>query len=289
MADQLPLARDPHYVRPTAASQKVESCTDDQDRVRNAFHPCSYTSISSLEVGRSRPGEYPGPTGLRCGKAPQFFSEYEYMSDPFSLADELQSEERKQLLKKMQAVGNTKPFGAPGTLYQARYETAFEYISEPFDSFKDDTLRRKWLDEQKALAGPFVPAGSKGTLERPTRAMLTEMLTHLYRILSEDWEEAQPTVFTTEEDLIVTYFNLQEIRNPDGIKAYMNVLADRNDALAVYDLRRVPEGWGMLTDDHHLMFALRPPWVKPKRFGSNAAATGGPPGSVSGATGNPSS
>eukprot|EP00667_Euglena_gracilis_P016399 EG_transcript_17146 len=282
MADQSP-ARDPHYVRPTAASQKLESCTDDQDRVRNAFHPCSYTTISSLDVGRGRPGEYPGPSGLRCGKAPQFFSEYEYVSDPYSLADELQSEERRQRLRKMQAVGNGQPFTTPGPLYQARYETAFEYISEPFDAFKDDSLRRKWLDEKKALAGPFIPAGSKGTLERPTRAMLTEMLTHLYRILAEDWEEAQPTVFTTEEDLIVTYFNLQEIRNPDGIKAYMNVLADRNETLVVYDLRRVPEGWGMLTDDNHLMFALRPPWVKPKHFGSTNGVpglSGSAPGSV---------
>ncbi len=43
-----------------------------------------------------------GPTGLRCVRAPAFFSEYEYVSDPYSLADELQSEERRQQQRTMQ-------------------------------------------------------------------------------------------------------------------------------------------------------------------------------------------
>lgn len=44
-----------------------------------------------------------------------------------------------------------------------------------------------------------------------------------------------------------------------------------------------PWGRGMLTDDNHLMFALRPPWVKPKHFGSTNGVPGLPgsaPGSV---------
>ena len=57
---------------------------------------------------------------------------------------------------------------------------------------------------------------TQGTLEKPTRAMLTDIMAHLYRILSDDWEEASPTVFTTEEDLIVIYFNVVTIRNLEG-------------------------------------------------------------------------
>lgn len=64
----------------------------------------------------------------------------------------------------------------------------------------------------RSLCGVSRPLGVTGVTptpgpERPTRAMLTEMLTHLYRILAEDWEEAQPTVFTTAQwPSVLAYF-----------------------------------------------------------------------------------
>ena len=68
-----------------------------QDRVRNAFNPCSYTSIGSLPTymghdfaSRSRASAIEGagiggPHNMKCGKAPQFFMEYEYTSEPYGL------------------------------------------------------------------------------------------------------------------------------------------------------------------------------------------------------------
>ena len=60
----------------------------------------------------------------------------------------------------------------------------------------------------------------------------------------------------------------------------MNVLVQRNESICAYDLRRVTEGWGMQTDDSHLMFALRPPWVKTKTY-ANPNGTGSQQGETS--------
>ena len=40
----------------------------------------------------------------------------------------------------------------------------------------------------------------------------------------------------------------------------------RNPVVIQYDLRKVSEGWNVITDDSHLMYTLRPPWVRPQRF-----------------------
>lgn len=279
----------PHYAKPITSQRLPEYTNEEQDRVRNAFHPGSYQSISALPpyvnpdfVSRSRVSMLEGQAHnggghtMKCGRAPAFFMEYEYMSEPFGLADELRSQERAQKAAQVAEIaGGETVFKAPGVLHKAKHEGNYPYIPEPYDAYQDEQMRQKWIEEKKILAGPFIPGTGKGVLEKPSRAMLTDIMTHLYRILSDDWEEAQPTVFTTEEDLIVVYFNLKAIKNPDGIKSYMNVFALRNDAVCSYDLRKVTEGWGTHTEDNHLMFALRPPWVRTKAYMSGGQATAG--------------
>lgn len=81
MADQSP-AREPHYVRPTAASQKLESCTDDQDRAgltgagvwRWQTVKRSQLKIGCCHVGQPPPGileTYPGVGGVPPPKRKQ--------------------------------------------------------------------------------------------------------------------------------------------------------------------------------------------------------------------------
>ena len=267
----------PHYAKPIVSQKLAEYANEEQDRVKNAFNPANFVSIGSLPsyvnpafASQHRISMLEGGQGgsMKCGKAPAFFMEYEYMSDPYGLADELKSQDQAEKEQIRQQISGDRPFVAPGSCFQAKHEGTAPYVPEPYSTFQDEVLRQKWIHEKKVLPGPFLPVAGKGVLEKPTRAMLTDIMTHLYRILSEDWEDAQPTVFTTEEDLIVIYFSIKAIRNPDGIRSYMNVLTLRNESVCSYNLRKVSDGWGTETEDHHLMFALQPPWVRIRAFAS---------------------
>eukprot|EP00906_Rhabdomonas_costata_P005536 RCo008272 len=241
--------------------------SEEQDRVRNAFRPTSFTSIQSLPQTYGGPGDYPAgrvsPAPFKAGRAAPLFTEFTYSAEPYSLVDELRAVERMDGQARQQAIAGDQPFRPVGQNFTAKHEGVYPYVPEPFEAVKDEATRQRWLAEKKVLSGaPFLPAGGTKALEKPGRAMLTEILTSLYRLLCEDWEEAQPTVFTTEEDLIVIYFNLALMKSVAGIQAYMNVLEARNEVIRGYQLQKVTSGWGLQTEDNHMMFTFRPPWVR---------------------------
>ena len=63
--------------------------------------------------------------------------------------------------------------------------------------------------------------------EKPSRALLTEILTSIFKQLDDDWNDAQPTVLSTQEDIIVIYFSLENTPQ-SALLAYMNVMSNRN-------------------------------------------------------------
>jgi len=259
----------PHYLQENFTTKLSSYANDEQDRIRWAFQPCGFTSIHSLPfpaVGSGGVQEGIELPPFRMGRPSPLFTNFVYLSEPYGLADELKILERKQQAELQQNIAGETPFVPASDRFSAKYEGMYKYVPEPADAVRDVQMRQKWLTEKKILGVPFLPPGGQKSLEKPTRALLTDALTQLYRLLCNDWEEAQPTVFTTEEDIIVIYFSLAHIANVAGIVAYMNVLATRNDIISKYDLQKVTQGWGMRTEDNHLMFALQPPWVRGKTY-----------------------
>eukprot|EP01062_Namystynia_karyoxenos_P069907 TRINITY_DN65326_c0_g1_i1.p1 TRINITY_DN65326_c0_g1~~TRINITY_DN65326_c0_g1_i1.p1 ORF type:complete len:291 (+),score=94.42 TRINITY_DN65326_c0_g1_i1:84-956(+) len=269
-------ARMPGYTRPNLSSRLPGNLGMDHEQIQAAFAPGSYTSIAGLNDPRSsaeRASERTAGLSTDAGIAfkagtgmKRPFEEFKYATSPYDLLQEARSRERLDSQRAQEQLHGDQPFVAPGSIHSGKHEGCYEYQSDPYDTARDEQLRSKWIEEKKVLAGSFLPPGRDKGLSRPSRAMLTDMMTHLYKTLYDDWEDAKPAVFTTAEDLIVVYFALDNLRNDTGLLAYMNVMARRSPLVQAYELHKANEGWGIQTEDNHKMFTFRPPWVKERRF-----------------------
>lgn len=152
-----------------------------------------------------------------------------------------------------------------------RYEklaTAYAAVSDPYDLSREVSRQEQFLQENRRLAQPFVAGGGAKALNQPTRLLLGDCVRALYRTIARDWPEAEPSVISTAEDLIVVFFSMERLskRQVSVVLSYMNACARRNEAVLTFKLTKVPEGWDVVTEDGHLMYALRPPWVRNRRF-----------------------
>eukprot|EP01063_Lacrimia_lanifica_P001417 TRINITY_DN10718_c0_g1_i1.p1 TRINITY_DN10718_c0_g1~~TRINITY_DN10718_c0_g1_i1.p1 ORF type:complete len:307 (+),score=121.67 TRINITY_DN10718_c0_g1_i1:58-921(+) len=266
----------PNYAKPSIASRLPPNLGLEHEAIKNAFAPGSYTAISDL----GKPPSCFADEGMsnistesmafRTGKGDGYFTEFEYSMSPFDIAAEISSRERREHHTKMGDIGGGQSFVAPGECAPQKYENTYAYATDPYEMVKDEMLRAKWIEDRKVLAGPFIPGGREKPLATTSRAVLTDILALIYKTLCEDWSHLQPTVFTTAEDLIVIYFSLGTLskQHQEGLYAYMNILATRGAIVQRYNLKKVNEGWKVTTEDGHIMFAFRPPWVKEKRFSS---------------------
>ncbi|PWU87784.1 hypothetical protein C4B63_84g84 [Trypanosoma cruzi] len=149
-----------------------------------------------------------------------------------------------------------------------RYEnpfTAYQPVSDPYDRHREIERQRRFINDSKRLGRPFIPSGGRA-LEKPTRYLLGDCVAAIYRTIGRDWPETDPMVISTAEDLVVVYMKRARLRSTDTVLRYMNASLKRNEAVRAFDLRKVPEGWDLLTDDGHIMYTFKPPWVRQRRF-----------------------
>eukprot|EP00756_Hemistasia_phaeocysticola_P061982 Hpha_TRINITY_DN5396_c0_g1::TRINITY_DN5396_c0_g1_i1::g.32874::m.32874 len=267
--------RVPSYARPNISSRLPGNIGLDHEQIKAAFAPGSYTSISGLSDHRTAAGSDasthvsstdPG-VAFRAGSGvKRQFSEFHYHTSPYELLQDASTRERRDHQKCVESLHGDQQFVTPGSAHLCKFEGMQEYQSDPYDTARDEQLRSRWIEEKKVLAGTFMPPGRDKGLSKPSRAMLTDIMTHLYKHLYEDWEAAKPAVFTTSEDLIVVYFSLDSLKNDTGLVAYMNVLARRSPLVQGYELQKANEGWNVQTEDNHVMFTFRPPWVRERKF-----------------------
>eukprot|EP00760_Papus_ankaliazontas_P034951 PhM_4_TR7560/c0_g1_i2/m.61987 len=294
----------PHYALPNVSSRLPEYSNIGAEAVRAAFVPNSYRTISQVRLARAGADKstvagssVSGASGDAVGllgtmNAPAFkagngerglFSEFVYESSPYDISYKLTSQERK-LHEEQTSRVSAKPFVVQSTTttmfgqhnasdLMSNNMSASDGVAsasagsearDPFDAVRDEQFRTKWLEEHTNR--PFLPSGRDKALQKPTRALLTDIMTLLYRALCEDWNDAHPTVLATSEDLIVVYFSKEGVKNEAGLKAYMSVFVRRNHIVVSYDLRKVNEGWYVETGDGHIMFTFRPAWVRQRAF-----------------------
>jgi hypothetical protein len=223
----------------------------------------SYRSIQALGAG---PGTDLAP--FRAGHGgPSTFSDFVYECSPFDMADEQSVHDRFAHEEKVRAIAGDQPFVAGSNAFKGKFEDyAFAFMSDPYDGFREHVRQLKYTSESKCLSTPFVPPGTQKALDRPTRALFADVISVLARNIAGDWPDAQPTVLSSAEDLIIVYFNAERTKNMRAVATYMNNALRRNAVVLQYDLRKVPEGWDMSTEDNHQMFTLRPPWVRSRQF-----------------------
>ncbi|CAG9580600.1 conserved hypothetical protein [Leishmania major strain Friedlin] len=139
--------------------------------------------------------------------------------------------------------------------------------SDPYEAAAEARRQERFLSESKRLGKPFVPSGSGG-LDVPTRFMLGDCVKMLYRSIAPNWWVAAPVVVSTAEDLIAVYFFLEKLsrKQVTELLQYMNACLKYNDAVREFSLSKVEEGWDVLTDDGHVLYTFRPPWVKKRVF-----------------------
>nr|CCC94143.1 conserved hypothetical protein [Trypanosoma congolense IL3000] len=143
--------------------------------------------------------------------------------------------------------------------------TAYSLVTDPYDLQREVERQENFISSCKRLARPFI-TGGRNALNKPTRYMLGDCLTGLHRAVSRDWPEADPVVVSSAEDLIVVFINIKGVRSTLTVLRYMNSLLKRCEVVRTFDLKKVPEGWDVLTSDGHLMYTFRPPWVDQQHF-----------------------
>ena len=168
-------------------------------------------------------------------------------------------------------------------------EARYPYMADHYEDAKHAVTRARWRHEAKALGGAFGkpafvpggrsagPGGSRTTgaalAERPTRALLPELVREAHACLAADWGETNFTVASDPaDDHIEVRFEARTVDAPRALLGYMNTLAtDNSQALpqarwyARYGLRRAVDGWGAGPDaGGWITFAFRPPWAKPR-------------------------
>jgi hypothetical protein len=257
----------PAYTRPIIANLLPEYTNAHAEAIRQAFLPTSFRTISSLH---SVDPSVEGKPAFHVPKTNATFSDFEYSCSPYEAEQEFNAQSRKESLAKQRKIAGDQEILAFRTAFPAKkdkYDPLWDtpFLSEPYNEADQAALTREKM-LKAATEKPFVPPGVQKSIGKPTRALLNDAMASLFRCLAEDWPDAQPTVLTTAEDLIVIYFPLERIRNPDGVTTYMSHALRRNEVVLEFDLRRVVEGWNVKTDDGFLLFTLRPPWVKARNF-----------------------
>ena len=287
----------PHYALPNFSVVLPTYSNNESDVITQAFRIGNYVSIGALpnsikagQVSRSRfqkildnrqPTEdWNVSLGASYKPKAKTFSEFEYISTPFSLADELAKQERERSHKAAESAGHAAPFIMSDTSVKLKYEdafsggankdfkfNAFNSAADPYERADDQALRFKWLQDAQILSGPFRPSGrvkgqtNQSASELPSRSTLPSMVAELRESIEQDWAEYPFLVCSTDDEHVVVRFELSTLDAEPGLGAYMNVFARSHHVVAKFQLRKVVEDWNVTPGDGHLYFTFRPPWV----------------------------
>ena len=287
----------PHYALPNFSVVLPTYSNNEADVITQAFRIGNYVSLSGLpssvkpgQVSRSRfqkildnrqPAEdWNVNLGAPYKPKAKTFSEFEYISTPYALADDLAKQDREKHHKAAEAAGHKAPFVMSDTAVKLKYEDAyvgkanpdfnfspFNSTADPYERADDQSLRFKWLQDAQILSGPFRPSGRvKGSLnqaamELPSRSTLPSMVAELRESIEQDWAEYPFLVCSTDDEHVVVRFELSTLDAEPGLGAYMNVFARSQHVVSKFALRKVVEDWNVTPGDGHLYFTFRPPWV----------------------------
>ena len=164
------------------------------------------------------------------------FQEFEYISSPYGLADQISALESEASEFKRREVGHGEDFRPGGSLKKLPHEDGFveggtfPYHADTYERAGDQILRYRWMMEARAVSGPFVPSGladkALGYLNegpaKPTRALLRNLIGKIRAHLAEDWSDADLDIFVTRGEEWAICFRVDTVDSVPGLVAYMN-------------------------------------------------------------------
>jgi len=275
----------PHYALPNFSVVLPTFSNHEPDVSTQAVRIGNYVSLSDLPNG-IKPGTVsrgrfqkildnrePATEAAANYKAkPKYFSEFEYLPSPFSMADDLAKNERLKHEASVRDAGHTMTFRMSDNAIKQKHDDAFfnertTGSADPYERADDQSLRFKWLQDAQILAGPFRPSGrvkgqtGQAATEMPTRAGMPYMVDRVREAIEEDWSEYAFLVCSTDDEHLVVRFELSTLDSEPGLVAYMNMFARSSHVVNMLMLRKVVEDWNVTPGDGHLYFTFRPPWV----------------------------
>ena len=302
-AASVPLARLPRYALPNLTSILPDFVNSEQDFIRRTFQASNYDRLSTLpddiraqRVHEARldhidkslhlssmsvggPEEGDGKGGGRgggwgnSGAGGALFQEFEYISSPYGLADQISALESEASEFKRREVGHAEDFCPGGSLKKLPHEDGFveggtfPYHADPYERAGDQILRHRWMMEARAVSGPFVPSGADKALGKPTRALQRNLMGKIRAHLAEDWDDAELDIYVTRGEEWAICFRVETVDSVPGLVAYMNNFLRCSELVNQNGLTKVVESWNLRPhwDPGNIFFTLRPPWVRRDR------------------------
>ena len=117
--------------------------------------------------------------------------------------------------------------------------------SDPYEANAFEVLRARWISDSKKLYGNFLPSHGARELAKVNRKQLPEIVGYIKRRLLTDWSDINFIIGTNPEDYIELRFSASSLDAPSGLKAYMSNLVDQDESMLKFQLRRVPQYWGL--------------------------------------------
>ena len=193
--------------------------------------------------------------------------EFEWMPDSFETVMELQKREKAESLAKRKLISESD-FVPTGIQAKDKHEDGFTgekvsflTVNEPYEAATEHASRLKWIQECQLLAGEFRPSVQDHSTSRINRQHVTEIVAILRARLQTDWEESEVEVEYTADELVEIRVKQATVDSQVALHAYMNVLANQDETLYQYKLKRVPQGWG-LEDEGLIYYTLALPWTR---------------------------
>lgn len=275
----LPQKNVPHYALPNQSHSLSTYSNTEADVVRQSFSPASFRMLSHLPNdlrpqqildANSQHADYnlqhllAAPMGS-YKKVDKVFLDFEYMSSPYSLADELKKKERIESTEKRMTVSereftysSARPQPVGPLQGRPSPEEEVQYVN-PYEEAHNAQLREKWLQQSKILHGPFKVNVEK-SVGNNNPSLLPDIIQKLMRQIQADWSETHCEIYCDADDIIILEFDSSTVDNPKGLQAYMNMLTKSSPIISEHILSKVVELWSH-TADSHIYYAYKPPWV----------------------------
>ena len=274
---------DPHYAKPNVSCTLYDYTGKEQELISQAFRAGNFTYLSSLpafiqpsavtEALKEKSVESvnrhskPKPKLCHLWGCDGLVHEFEWMPDSFETVMELQKREKAESLAKRKLISESD-FVPTGIQAKDKHEDGFTgekvsflTVNEPYEAATEHASRLKWIQECQLLAGEFRTSVQDHSTSRINRQHVTEIVAILRARLQTDWEESEVEVEYTADELVEIRVKQATVDSQVALHAYMNVLANQDETLYQYKLKRVPQGWG-LEDEGLIYYTLALPWTR---------------------------
>ena len=273
----------PNYAKPNLSHMLYDYTNRDQDLVAQAFRTGNFTYLSSLpnfiqpsavadalaqkSVESVNRHSKPKPKLCHLWGCDGLVHEFEWMPDSYEGLSQQLKKERVESEAKRKLISGTD-FVAPGTLAKDKHEEGFSgknveflTVNEPYGAAVEHANRLKWIQECQLLAGDFKPCVRDKAMSKVNRQHIGAIVTMLKKKLESDWEGIEVTIDHTADDLIEIRVTEASVDSQMALHAYMNVLANQDEELFQFKLKRVTQVWG-LVEASFIYYTLAPPWTR---------------------------